>query len=379
MRRIIMFGSVIALTGLSVNAFAQEETTPETYLSQHVRAPSDALELKVGTGYSQGFGNLSPNRSLPAAQGAGLAVGVDVDYRLNHPWSIGVEGQYQWYDNNQNSMAGGLALNAGATYHFQPLLRGDPWLRFGSGYRVAWETDPIGRSGGTWTRQGIDFVTAKLGYDIRVSEDVAIAPVVGADVNAFFWETPSNGSTQTYGSNAGVGTFVYAGMQGRFDIGGERGPNPAPPPVPAVGLTEPQPVAPPPPTQPVSPSLAVSEDIARECKLSLNAIEKAPKFEYDKSDLQDADLAVLKQIADCFTTGVFKDEGLRLVGRADPRGTVEYNEALGMRRATAVETYLEQNGMAADKIEKMSRGKLDAVGHDEATWANDRRVDILQR
>ncbi len=34
-------------------------------------------------------------RSLSNMSGAGLGVGVDVDYRLSRPWSIGLEGQYQ--------------------------------------------------------------------------------------------------------------------------------------------------------------------------------------------------------------------------------------------------------------------------------------------
>src|SRR6185312_11121842 len=105
---------------------------------------------------------------------------------------------------------------------------------------------------------------------------------------------------------------------------------------------------------------------------------KAPKFDFDKSDLLPADLAVLKKIAECFTTGPLEGKGLLLVGRADPRGTIEYNDRLGMRRADSVSGFLEQNGIEERRIERTSRGKRDATGHDEATWAVDRRVDVLQ-
>jgi peptidoglycan-associated lipoprotein len=272
------------------------------------------------------------------------------------------------------------------TYHFDPVLRGDPWLRLGTGYRMLWENDPVGSAAGTSVmRHGFEALALKIGYDVRVSEDVAIAPVIGADLDVFLWQDSSVGGGQAL-STAQVGSFVYAGLQGRFDMGGTRGGVaepvawvPAPEP---QGVTAPQaqsPIAPVQETQPVSPSLAASEDVIRACKLDIESIDKAPKFDFDRSDLLPADFDVLKQIAECFTTGPMKDVGLQLVGRADPRGSVAYNQTLGMKRATEVSTYLEQLGVDAARIEKLSRGKLDARGHDQATWAIDRRVDILQR
>ena len=86
---------------------------------------------------------------------------------------------------------------------------------------------------------------------------------------------------------------------------------------------------------------------------------------------------MLKQIGDCFTTGPMKGQGLLLVGRADPRGTVAYNQELGQKRAQKVAEYLEGIGLGANQIELSSRGKLDATGNDEESWRTDRRVDIL--
>jgi peptidoglycan-associated lipoprotein len=65
-----------------------------------------------------------------------------------------------------------------------------------------------------------------------------------------------------------------------------------------------------------------------------------------------------------------------LVGRADPRGTTEYNMALSDRRAQAVKDYLQRMGMESNKMSKVPRGALDATGSDEAGWAKDRRVDF---
>jgi len=393
---IVCVGGILALAALGSSAGAQEErkilvlpaldtTTNDIedhgYLMQSVPAPSDALELKVGTGYTQGFGNVAPGRGLTNVAGAGLGISADIDYRLTHHWSLGVEGQFQTLENEQNSSARGMALNLGGTYHFEPILRGDPWIRLGSGFRSLWENNPTGAQGATVVRFGIEALTAKIGYDVRVSDSVAIAPVIGADLNVFAWGDTPTSSTQAL-STAQVGTFIYAGLQGRFDLGGDRGGVP----VRQTGVTEmqapeptPEPAAPPPVEQPrqVAPSIAVSEEILRACKQDLGSVEKAPKFDFDESDLLPQDFSVLKVIGECFATGPLKGMRMILVGRADPRGTLTYNEALGARRAGSVASYLATVGVDSGNIKQVSRGKLDARGTDEATWAIDRRVDIL--
>ncbi len=379
MRHIILFAAVSALAGSTFCATAAAQEA-NTYLGEHLRAPKNTLELKIGTGYTQGFGNIAPGRSLPDVAGAGIGAQLDLDYRINHHWSIGVEGQYQEFTSEQNSSSRGMAANLGATYHLSPILRGDPWIRIGTGYRLLWEQEPNGAVGVSQLRHGFELGAAKVGYDVRVSEDVAIAPVIGADLNVFLWENPSAASNGALTSGQ-VATFIYAGMQGRFDFGGVKREEP----LSTARLTSVPAPTPPPPTttlqEPVAvtPSLRVSQDILDRCKMDLNSIDNAPKFDFDKSDLLPQDYAVLQMIAQCFTTGPMKGLGVQLVGRADPRGTVEYNMALGGRRANSAATYLESLGMGGGQIGETSRGNLDATGHDEATWAIDRRVDIVLR
>lgn len=148
---------------------------------------------------------------------------------------------------------------------------------------------------------------------------------------------------------------------------------PAPAPTSETTVTS----APAPETKPVSPTIAVSEDIARACSLHFADIGTAPKFEFDKSDLLPADHEVLGKIGQCITNGPLQARSIKLVGRADPRGTQEYNLALGARRAHSVATFLQQFGVDEKRIAETSRGELDAVGIDESTWQIDRRVDIL--
>jgi peptidoglycan-associated lipoprotein len=127
---------------------------------------------------------------------------------------------------------------------------------------------------------------------------------------------------------------------------------------------------------PVSPSLSVSSDLAALCQLKVDQQAASPKFDYDKAELLPEDRAILEQIATCVTTGPGKGKALALVGRADPRGTEEYNLGLGAKRAKNVADYLSSLGVGAPQLQQTTRGALDATGSDEASYKQDRRVDI---
>ena len=126
----------------------------------------------------------------------------------------------------------------------------------------------------------------------------------------------------------------------------------------------------------VSTNVALSADILAQCKIDFSNSTKAPKFEYDSSDLQPDDQQVLEQVSECLTTGPLKGRAVKLIGRADPRGTTEYNMALGEHRAHQVDDFLHQHGVAS-RIKETSRGALDATGKDDDGWRTDRRVDLI--
>lgn len=67
-----------------------------------------------------------------------------------------------------------------------------------------------------------------------------------------------------------------------------------------------------------------------------------------------------------------------LQGNADERGSREYNLALGQRRADAVKHAMTLSGAKESQIESVSLGeeKPRATGHDESSWAENRRTDI---
>ncbi len=151
-------------------------------------------------------------------------------------------------------------------------------------------------------------------------------------------------------------------------------PPPAPSPAAASG-------AKPPPNlsgnQKMSNTLALSGEIVQLCGIKPTSSAAAPKFDYDKDQLTDDDHNVLQQLATCMLRGPLQGKDVELIGRADPRGTEEYNIALGSRRARSVSEYLEALGVGKNRLPQTSRGALDATGTDEGGWAKDRRVDIV--
>jgi len=73
------------------------------------------------------------------------------------------------------------------------------------------------------------------------------------------------------------------------------------------------------------------------------------------------------------------DVKIRIEGNCDPRGTKEYNLALGERRAQSAQKYLVNLGVDADRLATVSWGaeKLLLYGHDEISWAQNRRDDFV--
>jgi len=100
-------------------------------------------------------------------------------------------------------------------------------------------------------------------------------------------------------------------------------------------------------------------------------------FAFDSSKLRDDDTTPLTKVAACFASGPLKGRHLKLVGHADPRGDSDYNFMLGQARADSVAKYLLLQGIPKTSEQTTSRGALDAKGSDEATWAHDRRVDLM--
>ena len=66
-------------------------------------------------------------------------------------------------------------------------------------------------------------------------------------------------------------------------------------------------------------------------------------------------------------------------GHCDERGSVQFNLALGEKRAKTVKDYLASQGVAANRVTIVSLGKEKPVsfGHDEESWSKNRRANFV--
>jgi peptidoglycan-associated lipoprotein len=103
---------------------------------------------------------------------------------------------------------------------------------------------------------------------------------------------------------------------------------------------------------------------------------RSPKFGFDSAALRDQWTDALQTLSSCMKSGGLAGKSLVLTGHTDPRGEEDYNMALGGRRAGSVKDALAAFGIDGGRLSTTSRGEAEAKGTDEATWTQDRRVDI---
>ena len=100
-------------------------------------------------------------------------------------------------------------------------------------------------------------------------------------------------------------------------------------------------------------------------------------FEYDSNSVKD-EYRNLITAHSRYMTADKKEARMRIEGNCDERGSREYNLALGQRRAEAVKKVMTVLGVQDGRVETISFGeeKPKAIGHDESSWAQNRRADI---
>jgi peptidoglycan-associated lipoprotein len=102
-------------------------------------------------------------------------------------------------------------------------------------------------------------------------------------------------------------------------------------------------------------------------------------FDFDKYDLRAGDRQILtdhgKWLADNANVKV------TIEGHCDERGTVEYNLALGEKRARAARDFLVSYGVSQDRLDITSYGKErpEDPRHTEEAWAVNRRCHFVKR
>lgn len=100
-------------------------------------------------------------------------------------------------------------------------------------------------------------------------------------------------------------------------------------------------------------------------------------FDYESHALSSGTKATLDANAEVLKT--FKNLEVQIEGHCDERGGVQFNLALGDRRAKSVRDYLVALGIDAKRITTISFGKERPVafGHDDLSWGKNRRANFV--
>lgn len=121
--------------------------------------------------------------------------------------------------------------------------------------------------------------------------------------------------------------------------------------------------------QPSAPSATLSELFARDVKDAF--------FDFNKANIRPDARAALTQDAEFLRQHPNVD--VTIEGHCDERGSLEYNLALGQRRANSAKQFLNSLGISSDRMRTMSWGKEHpfCTEHNETCWQQNRRAHFV--
>ncbi|MDD5628568.1 MAG: OmpA family protein [Elusimicrobia bacterium] len=131
--------------------------------------------------------------------------------------------------------------------------------------------------------------------------------------------------------------------------------------------------------KPYVPGVEVTEASLRGSDFTVVPELETIRFDYDSSALGDASLAALKMNAEYLKARNELD--VRIAGYCDERGTVEYNLALGQKRAKTVREYYIRLGVPGASLSTISYGKESPTCSEstEDCWTQNRRAETAVR
>ena len=128
--------------------------------------------------------------------------------------------------------------------------------------------------------------------------------------------------------------------------------------------------------RPGSPGAAASGDAMKNAK-GTKVAKRSVYYDFDKSEIKPEQLPTVEANASYLRER--QALKVRVEGNADERGSREYNLALGQKRAEAVTKTMRLLGVPESRMESVSYGaeRPRSSGHDEQSWSENRRADIV--
>jgi hypothetical protein len=204
---------VLAAVALLAPSARAQQGSVSVPLNARESNETNALEIAVGLGSAQGYGNTESGG--PSLDNLGVGVDVSVGWRINPRWMVGAYSSSALYPTWVGSAIPTLGTSAGlqANYHFASALR--PWVGVGAGWHGYW----ISHNGVRSSYQGVDLARLQLGLDVPVTPSFSLEPLLGVTLSTFATQkAPAGAATDARSSSLSV--FVLAGVLARFDLFG---------------------------------------------------------------------------------------------------------------------------------------------------------------
>lgn len=209
------------------DAYADPESlNPDAFdlsgaLDRPVSPTLGPIEIGLAGGYTQGAGGAGMIGNIEDVAGPGGTVELQLGYRTSPRFSAGIYGAVAWFRHGDaigdGSRAYGAIAGVQAVWHTSEARSIDPWLSIGAGWRGLW----INRIGApSSSMQGIELLRLQLGIDYRVSPRLAVAPVISASLSMFLVENAVMPEDFTVVDDKRLNLYGFAGVLGRFDLGG---------------------------------------------------------------------------------------------------------------------------------------------------------------
>lgn len=193
-------------------AMAQETWTPNPDLTR-----PHGVEVGSRLGYSFPTGDIRSGLALTNVVSGMVPLQLDLGYRVNPTWFVGVYGQYGFVLLKDatcatHCSAHDVRFGLEAQYHLMPLKAVDPWAGLGVGYELLPVSGSIGGQSASQTLKGMEFVNLSFGADFKIAPALGVGPFLGLSIGEF----SSFGDLGAI-SGKGVHLWLTLGVRSVFD------------------------------------------------------------------------------------------------------------------------------------------------------------------
>jgi outer membrane protein OmpA-like peptidoglycan-associated protein len=120
-----------------------------------------------------------------------------------------------------------------------------------------------------------------------------------------------------------------------------------------------------------------TRSLTRNLKVEPAKIDLTIQFDFDSARVKDDSRPQLERLAQALQHERLSAVRFQIEGHTDAKGSAAYNLALSGRRADAVAAFLQQSGVAKDRLQAVGKGYSELLEPADPRAASNRRVRIL--